>query len=165
MSWILLITTLPTQHTAVRQRTWRALKAAGAATLRDGVYLLPAQPAGEAAFEAIAADLQQSGGHAQMLRAQPPEGTDFTPLFNRAAAWKTLQADVRADRDLSAALAKRTQRSPARRLPGGACLAGQSPPERRARDQIRLKLLPSSSSKRLAKIGAVKLGSSSLTER
>lgn len=102
MSWILLITTLPTQHTAVRQRTWRALKAAGAATLRDGVYLLPAQAAGEAAFGAIAADLQQSGGHAQMLRAQPPEGTDFTPLFNRAAAWKTLQADVRA---VAAALA------------------------------------------------------------
>ena len=42
---------------------------------------------------------------------------------------------------------------------------GQLPFERRARDQMRLKVLPSSSANRLAKIGAVKLGSSSLIER
>jgi hypothetical protein len=48
---------------------------------------------------------------------------------------------------------------------GRGWLSGQSPLVRRARDQIRLCDLPSSSSNKLAKIGAVKLGSSSLTER
>ena len=39
--WLLLILTLPTANTNVRMRAWRALKNAGAAVLRDGVYLLP----------------------------------------------------------------------------------------------------------------------------
>ena len=39
-NWIALITSLPTGNTTVRMRTWRALKASGAAALRDGVYLL-----------------------------------------------------------------------------------------------------------------------------
>ena len=39
-NWIALITSFPTGNTTVRMRTWRALKASGAAALRDGVYLL-----------------------------------------------------------------------------------------------------------------------------
>ena len=39
--WTLLITTLPTQPSAVRLRVWRALKQLGCAALRDGAYLLP----------------------------------------------------------------------------------------------------------------------------
>ena len=38
----LLISSLPTQNTTTRMRVWRSLKASGAVTLRDGVYLLPA---------------------------------------------------------------------------------------------------------------------------
>jgi len=50
--------------------------------------------------------------------------------------------------------------------PGGASGASAySPFFLRLRDQIRLKPSPSSSSNRLAKIGALKLGSSSLSER
>jgi len=41
----------------------------------------------------------------------------------------------------------------------------QSPLGVRPRDQTRVKVSPSPSAKRLAKIGALKLGSSSLTER
>lgn len=56
------------------------------------------------------------------------------------------------------------------KAPPGRCRAGrrrggQLPFEVRARDQIRLWVLPSSSANRLAKIGALKLGSSSLIER
>jgi len=43
--------------------------------------------------------------------------------------------------------------------------SGHSPFFLRLRDQIRAKPSPSSSSNRLAKIGALKLGSSSLSER
>jgi hypothetical protein len=50
--------------------------------------------------------------------------------------------------------------------PGGASGASAySPFFLRLRDQIRVKPSPSSSSNRLAKIGALKLGSSSLSER
>ena len=44
MSWLLLILSLPTENATVRMRAWRAIKALGAASLRDGVYLLPAHP-------------------------------------------------------------------------------------------------------------------------
>ena len=60
---------------------------------------------------------------------------------------------------------QQTRRSPARQRRAGRGCFGQLPFEVRARDQIRLKVLPSSSANRLAKIGAVKLGSSSLIER
>lgn len=55
--------------------------------------------------------------------------------------------------------------SPVRQCRTGRGCGGQLPFEVRARDQIRLKVLPSSSANRLAKIGALKLGSSSLIER
>jgi hypothetical protein len=40
MNLLSLILSLPTENATVRQRTWRALKASGAAVLRDGVYLM-----------------------------------------------------------------------------------------------------------------------------
>ena len=39
--WLTLVTTLPARNTTARMRLWRAAKALGATTLRDGVYLLP----------------------------------------------------------------------------------------------------------------------------
>lgn len=44
IKWITLITSLPTENTTVRMRAWRALKASGAAVLKDGVYLMPERP-------------------------------------------------------------------------------------------------------------------------
>ena len=41
MYWQLLVLSLPTENATARMRAWRALKACGAAVLRDGVYLLP----------------------------------------------------------------------------------------------------------------------------
>ena len=52
--WQTLITSLPTQNATVRQRAWRALKASGAAVLRDGVYLMPARESCRMTLEALA---------------------------------------------------------------------------------------------------------------
>ena len=41
MTWLLLVLSLPTENATARMRAWRALKASGAAVLRDGVHLLP----------------------------------------------------------------------------------------------------------------------------
>ena len=57
------------------------------------------------------------------------------------------------------------RKCPARRTGRGLGASAYSPFFLRLRDQIRVKPSPSSSSKRLAKIGALKLGSSSLSER
>jgi DNA-binding transcriptional regulator PaaX len=40
-AWLLLVTNLPGQNKTLRMRIWRAIKAAGAGMLRDGVYVLP----------------------------------------------------------------------------------------------------------------------------
>ena len=44
-TWILLITSLPTENATARMRAWRSLKASGATVLRDGVYLMPEREA------------------------------------------------------------------------------------------------------------------------
>ena len=50
-AWLLLITNLPGQNQTLRMRIWRALKAAGAGLLRDGVYVLLQTPASRKLFE------------------------------------------------------------------------------------------------------------------
>ena len=54
MQWLILVLSLPTENATVRMRAWRALRAAGAAVLRDGVYLLPARDDCRLTLEAIA---------------------------------------------------------------------------------------------------------------
>ena len=66
-NWLLLVLALPTANATERMRAWRALKACGAAVLRDGVYLLPEQDAGREAFESVERDVTVSGGTAFLL--------------------------------------------------------------------------------------------------
>ena len=93
-SWICLITSLPTENAAVRMRTWRALKASGAAVLRDGVYLLPDVAACRNGFDALAADMMAAGGTALVMGVVPPDGADFETLFDRSEAYQTLSQQI-----------------------------------------------------------------------
>ena len=61
-TYLSLITSLPTENATTRMRAWRALKASGAAVLRDGVYLMPEREACRSTFEAVAADVLSGGG-------------------------------------------------------------------------------------------------------
>lgn len=96
MSWLLLILTLPTENASARMRAWRALKASGAAVLRDGVYLLPASLANRAALAAIAGDIEASGGTTWLLEAT---GEDYAGLFDRTVEYRQLAADIAACRN------------------------------------------------------------------
>ena len=96
--WLTLIISLPTANANTRMRSWRALKAAGAAVLRDGVYLLPEQPACRAALEAVAAEVRGAGGSAHVLRVEEAPGADFKALFDRSADFAALLAPIRAAR-------------------------------------------------------------------
>ena len=95
--WTLLITTLPTQPSAVRLRVWRALKQLGCAALRDGAYLLPETQA--AAFEALAAEVQSHGGSASVLSLAARDAAqqqELLALFDRSAAYAEWRSSAQA---------------------------------------------------------------------
>ena len=96
MQWLVLVMSLPTVNATVRMRAWRALRAAGAAVLRDGVYVLPQRDDCRETLAAIAADVQASGGTTHLLRADEPDGAGYAALFDRSADYAALLEDVRA---------------------------------------------------------------------
>ncbi len=91
--WLLLILSLPTETASTRMRAWRALKAAGAAVLRDGVYLLPATDAHRDILSSVAADVEGAGGNAYLLDLEPAS-YPFTELFDRSADYSKLADDI-----------------------------------------------------------------------
>jgi len=105
--WLCLITSLPTANAALRQRTWRALKATGAAVLRDGVYLLPDGVHHLDAMERLARDLRAGGGTALVMRLDEPAGEQFERRFDRSELYAGVLSDItRARESLSAATAR-----------------------------------------------------------
>ncbi|MDD5395509.1 MAG: chromate resistance protein [Thiothrix sp.] len=119
MQWILLITSLPTENATARMRIWRALKTLGCASLRDGVWLLPAQGNTHNSLGTVAEDTRKSGGDAWVLdiQANQQQAETFPALFDRGAdysAWleelaqcDPLAEDIPATRKLLKNAAKR----------------------------------------------------------
>ena len=93
-TYLSLITSLPTENATARMRAWRALKASGAAVLRDGVYLMPEREACRNTLETVAADVLSGGGTALVLRVEEPDGANFVGLFNRREDYAALLADA-----------------------------------------------------------------------
>ena len=81
MKMITLVLSLPTENATARQRVWRALKASGAAVLRDGVYLMPERDDCRATLDGLAAEVRESGGSAYVLHIEEPKGANFVALF------------------------------------------------------------------------------------
>ncbi|MHB8354664.1 MAG: chromate resistance protein ChrB domain-containing protein [Burkholderiales bacterium] len=94
MHFIALILSLPTENATVRMRAWRALKASGAAVLRDGVYLMPEHARCRSLLDTIAVDVQSGGGAAFVLRVEEPEGANFARLFDRSEDFAALLNDI-----------------------------------------------------------------------
>lgn len=94
MTWLTLILSLPTENATARMRAWRALKACGAAVLRDGVYLLPAREPCRAALAGIAEDVRGNGGSAFLLDTDGEEVGGFPALFDRSAEFGELLAAI-----------------------------------------------------------------------
>jgi hypothetical protein len=99
MRWLLLVLSLPTENATVRMRAWRALRAAGAAVLRDGVYLLPARDDCRVTLEAIALDVQTGGGVTHMMLADEHRDGEFVALFDRGDDYAALLDEIRAAGD------------------------------------------------------------------
>ncbi|MBI5463143.1 MAG: chromate resistance protein [Gammaproteobacteria bacterium] len=96
--WLLLILSLPTENTSARMRAWRALKASGAAVLRDGVYLIPSGiPAGterREMLDAVARDVEASGGTAYLLELAQSASYPFAALFDRTPEYSKLADEI-----------------------------------------------------------------------
>lgn len=96
MLWNLLIVSMPTENTTARMRAWRALKASGAAVLRDGVYLVPATSSTQASLASVGEDVLAHGGSAYQLALESVAPYDFEPLFDRRAEFAAWMQDVQA---------------------------------------------------------------------
>lgn len=98
MNFLALFMTLATKQSAGRMRVWRALRALGAATLRDGVYLLPELDGHADALARIADDIRGIEGTADIyLIAGRDEAQErfLVGLFDRADHYASLVAAMR----------------------------------------------------------------------
>ncbi|MDE2219910.1 MAG: chromate resistance protein [Gammaproteobacteria bacterium] len=82
MSWLLLVTNLTGAHQSRRVRIWRALKAAGAAPLRDGVYVLPVSETARRVFEEQRQELEGAAGTAHVIEFASTSGAQEASLRN-----------------------------------------------------------------------------------
>ena len=93
-NWLALILGLPTANATERMRAWRALKASGAAVLRDGAYLLPDTGACRAALAAVERDILAINGTAFVLPVVDPHGERFAGLFDRNEDYSKLRTEI-----------------------------------------------------------------------
>jgi hypothetical protein len=97
-TWLILTATLPTQPSALRVRVWRALKATGAGTLREGVYLLPEGAATAPALWDIEKTIVDAGADAHMLVVPARDDAQeqaFRALFDRSDLYAELLQSIK----------------------------------------------------------------------
>jgi DNA-binding transcriptional regulator PaaX len=89
--WLLLVTNLPGPNQTLRMRIWRALKAAGAGLLRDGVYVLPKRPDSRDVFDEQAREILAVAGSVHILSFEADSADQLSALialFDRTADYK-----------------------------------------------------------------------------
>lgn len=81
-------------------RIWRALKATGAAVLRDGAYLLPASPEHHQKLQAQADAVKAAGGSAYLVtfESKDEDTGAFQALFDRAADYAEFLVQIQTFR-------------------------------------------------------------------
>jgi hypothetical protein len=97
--WLLLVTNLPGRNQTLRMRIWRALKAAGAGLLRDGVYVLPKTPDSQRVFEEQAREILNVAGSVHILQfgANTTEQQNtLIALFDRTPDYQEFIAHLQA---------------------------------------------------------------------
>jgi hypothetical protein len=93
--WLLLVTNLQGRNQTIRMRIWRALKAAGAGLLRDGVYVLPLNPDSRQLFEEQAREIRGVAGSAHILNFEADsteQQNTLISLFDRTGDYQEFVA-------------------------------------------------------------------------
>lgn len=86
----MLVASLSGRNAASRMRLWRAIKAAGAAVLRDGVYVLPASEVAQSLLRVQADEVVRAGGSAHVVpfaAADAVQEADLRAAFDRTRAY------------------------------------------------------------------------------
>lgn len=86
-NWLVLTATLPTSPSGLRVRVWRALKATGAGTLREGVYVLPENAPSANTLWDLERTIAEAGAEAHLLVLQARDQAQeqaFRALFDRS---------------------------------------------------------------------------------
>jgi hypothetical protein len=99
--WLVLTATLPTRPSGLRVRVWRALKATGAGTLREGVYVLPGHAPSAATLWELERTIADAGADAHMLVLQARDDAQersFRALFDRADLYTEFLQSVKEAR-------------------------------------------------------------------
>ncbi len=81
----MLIYRVPSEPSRLRTAVWRRLKALGAVYVANSVAVLPESPEATRGLRALRAEVEEMGGTAQLVRAEPLTGlADFTAKYNEA---------------------------------------------------------------------------------
>jgi hypothetical protein len=99
--WLILTATLPTTPSGLRVRVWRALKATGAGTLREGVYVLPDHASTAQALWDLERTIAEAGAEAHLLVVSARDATQdkaFRALFDRSDLYAELMLSIKEAR-------------------------------------------------------------------
>jgi erythromycin esterase-like protein len=84
--WLVLIYTLPAEPTRKRAFVWRELKKLGAVYLRDGVCVLPDQPATRQAMQALVERVRTFDGQATLVETGRMDELTATEVARQSVA-------------------------------------------------------------------------------
>lgn len=119
INWLVLTASLPTSPSGLRVRIWRSLKATGCGTLRDGVYILPANAASAEDLWSIAKAIREGGAEAHMLTLQARDAEQentFLALFDRTEQYADFAQSLKETRESLKAATEADLRKVARTL-------------------------------------------------
>jgi hypothetical protein len=88
-TWLVFIPQLPSSPSSLRVLVWRRMRAAGAAALQQGVWVLPQTPEHEQFLRDVLREAQQQGGNGILMVATPLDAAQAAEVIER----------FRADRD------------------------------------------------------------------
>jgi DNA-binding transcriptional regulator PaaX len=82
-TWLVFIPQLPSSPSSLRVLVWRRMRAAGAAALQQGVWVLPQTPEHEQFLRAVLHEAQQLGGNGILLVATPLDADRASEVVER----------------------------------------------------------------------------------
>jgi hypothetical protein len=91
--WLVYVASFPTDDPAARMRVLRTLESLGCAVLREGVYVLPDNPANRQGLQRLSEHMTRNSGSAHVLQVthfDAGQGQTFRSLFDRTAKYQDL---------------------------------------------------------------------------
>jgi len=82
-TWLMFIPQLPSSPSSLRVLVWRRMRAAGAAALQQGVWVLPQTPEHEHLLRDVLGEAQQQGGSGLLMVATPLDAEQAAEVITR----------------------------------------------------------------------------------